>query len=61
MVEASEVPSPCCNICRLRRGRCIGCGRTPDEISRWPTADDAERRVIVAAARARLPSSGRRG
>jgi predicted Fe-S protein YdhL (DUF1289 family) len=60
MVEASEVPSPCRNVCRLRRGLCIGCGRTPDEIGRWPTAGDSERRAIAAAAAARLPRAGGR-
>jgi predicted Fe-S protein YdhL (DUF1289 family) len=57
MVTPSLVPSPCRNICRLRRGICTGCGRTPDEIARWPTAPDAERRAIRAAAAARLPKA----
>ncbi len=48
------VPSPCRNICRLKAGLCIGCGRTPDEIGRWPTASDRERLAIRAAADARL-------
>ncbi len=59
MLEASRIPSPCRNVCRLRRGLCIGCGRTPEEIAAWPTATDAERRAIVAAAAARLPRGGR--
>lgn len=37
--------SPCINICRLdERGYCIGCLRTGDEIARWRSMDDAERR-----------------
>lgn len=51
---ASLVPSPCRNICRLKAGICTGCGRTPEEIGRWPTAPDPERRAICAAAAARL-------
>lgn len=53
-LSASGVPSPCRNVCRLKRGLCIGCGRTADEIGRWPTAADPERRAIREAAAARL-------
>jgi predicted Fe-S protein YdhL (DUF1289 family) len=58
------VPSPCRNVCRLARRAgerlCIGCGRTPAEIEAWPTADDAARRAIRAAAAARLAARARR-
>jgi predicted Fe-S protein YdhL (DUF1289 family) len=54
MLTVFTVPSPCRNICRLKRGICVGCGRTADEIGRWPTANDAERHAIVARASARL-------
>jgi predicted Fe-S protein YdhL (DUF1289 family) len=49
-----SVASPCINICQLdpRTGWCQGCRRTMDEISRWPHANDDERRAILA----RLPS-----
>jgi predicted Fe-S protein YdhL (DUF1289 family) len=57
VVTASLVPSPCRNICQLKRGICIGCGRTPEEIARWPTAPDDERRRIRASAAARLPEA----
>ena len=41
--------SPCVAICRLDpvTRRCIGCGRTIDEIATWPDLDDAARRRIV--------------
>jgi hypothetical protein len=51
---ASLVPSPCRNICTVKRGVCTGCGRTLDEIAAWPTAPDPERRAIVARAKARI-------
>ena len=54
MLQASTIPSPCRNICQLKRGICIGCGRSMDEISAWPTAPDPERRAIRARAAARL-------
>lgn len=52
---ASSVPSPCRNICVVKRGICTGCGRTLDEIAAWPTAGNAERRAIVLRAEVRKP------
>jgi len=60
MLEPRTVPSPCRNICRLKRGACIGCGRTAREIGDWPTASDAERHAILARARDRLGPAPRR-
>lgn len=51
---ASAVPSPCRNICKVKRDLCTGCGRTLDEIAAWPTAPDDLRRAIVRQAAARL-------
>jgi predicted Fe-S protein YdhL (DUF1289 family) len=48
--------SPCTKICTLdaRRERCIGCGRTLDEIARWASMSDDERERIMAELPARL-------
>jgi predicted Fe-S protein YdhL (DUF1289 family) len=36
--------TPCIGTCRLdRRGYCIGCLRSGDEIARWRGMDDPER------------------
>jgi predicted Fe-S protein YdhL (DUF1289 family) len=35
------------------RGVCEGCGRTMEEISAWPAADEVVRRAILRAADAR--------
>jgi predicted Fe-S protein YdhL (DUF1289 family) len=51
---ASSVPSPCRNICVVKRGICTGCGRSLDEIAAWPTAPDPERRAIIHRAEARI-------
>ncbi|MGL6042918.1 MAG: DUF1289 domain-containing protein [Sandaracinobacteroides sp.] len=51
---ASLVPSPCRNICKVKREICTGCGRTLQEIAAWPTAPDAERREIIGRAGARI-------
>jgi predicted Fe-S protein YdhL (DUF1289 family) len=51
MSQASDVPSPCINVCRINQqtGWCEGCFRTVREITQWPIASDAERRRILAA------------
>lgn len=48
--DADEPASPCIGVCRLDpAGRfCVGCGRTLDEIARWPRADAREKRAILA-------------
>ncbi|MFN7399085.1 MAG: DUF1289 domain-containing protein [Sandaracinobacter sp.] len=55
---ASSVPSPCRNICVVKKGICTGCGRTLDEIAAWPTALDSERRAIVGRASGRIRMPG---
>jgi|GEM_PF-3095279 len=46
--DAGPVPSPCSNVCQMNRttGLCEGCHRTLDEIARWSTADEADKRRI---------------
>jgi predicted Fe-S protein YdhL (DUF1289 family) len=40
--------SPCIRICTLDGvGRCTGCGRTLEEISRWATMSVAEQWSVV--------------
>ena len=43
--------TPCVNICLLdtETGLCVGCGRTIDEIARWTSMSEQERRAIMAA------------
>ena len=50
-----SVPSPCTSVCAIERGFCRGCLRTLDEIAAWPTADDAEKRRILARLPVRRP------
>ncbi|MBS3960938.1 MAG: DUF1289 domain-containing protein [Sandarakinorhabdus sp.] len=50
---ATQVPSPCINLCRVSRGLCTGCFRTLDEIGAWPTAPDDVRRAILLRAKTR--------
>ena len=55
------VESPCIRICQLdpQDKHCLGCLRTLDEIRRWSSMPDAERRRIKAelpARRAQTPA-----
>jgi hypothetical protein len=47
--------SPCIKVCQMdpRRGLCLGCQRTLDEIARWGGMSDAERERILAELPAR--------
>ncbi|HUG76465.1 MAG TPA: DUF1289 domain-containing protein [Burkholderiales bacterium] len=42
--------SPCVNVCQMdpRRGLCLGCARTLEEIARWGAMTDLERGKILA-------------
>jgi predicted Fe-S protein YdhL (DUF1289 family) len=53
--------TPCVNVCLLNTetGLCIGCGRTIDEIARWSTMSDRERRAIMGALPKRMERSER--
>lgn len=44
-----SIESPCINVCRVDpiSGLCEGCARTLDEIARWGTASDDEKRIIL--------------
>jgi predicted Fe-S protein YdhL (DUF1289 family) len=44
------VKSPCVKVCQMdpRRGLCLGCSRTLDEIARWASFTDQERQRILA-------------
>jgi predicted Fe-S protein YdhL (DUF1289 family) len=41
--------TPCVNVCVIepKSRLCTGCGRSLDEISRWATMTDGERRRIM--------------
>ncbi len=55
------IESPCNKICTLdaASGRCLGCGRSVDEIARWATMSAAERARIMAELPARLAGQQR--
>jgi len=49
------VKSPCIKICTMdpRRGVCLGCCRTLDEIGAWGSMTDDERDAVMAKLEAR--------
>ncbi len=48
--QASPVPSPCRDVCRMdpTSGYCEGCLRTIEEIAGWSSAGDEDKRRIWA-------------
>lgn len=46
-MENKIIETPCISICRQDNGRCVGCGRTMEEIAGWFDYTDAERRSIM--------------
>ena len=53
--DIDYVPSPCVRVCRIdpRRGWCIGCRRTLEEITLWGSLDPDGRRAILARLKGR--------
>ena len=45
------LPSPCIGVCTINPDdqTCLGCFRTLDEISNWPTLDNAGRHELLEA------------
>ncbi|WP_371126280.1 DUF1289 domain-containing protein [Bosea sp. (in: a-proteobacteria)] len=46
----TAISSPCVKLCQLdpTTRHCLGCGRSLDEIGRWSSLSEAERRAIMA-------------
>ncbi|MCK7545146.1 DUF1289 domain-containing protein [Marinobacter bryozoorum] len=48
MESRRRVRSPCVSVCALdEKDICIGCHRTGDEILRWTTMTDEERKRVL--------------
>jgi len=39
--------TPCVSICKILEGKCVGCGRTLEEIAKWRSYSDEERLDIM--------------
>ena len=55
----SGISTPCVKICVIDRtsGLCEGCGRTLQEIARWGSLSELERRAIMGKLAERLGSA----
>ena len=55
------IASPCIKVCAVsgQTGLCIGCGRTLNEIARWASLSESERREIMAALPDRMATAPR--
>jgi uncharacterized protein len=52
----STISSPCTKVCTIdpRSRLCLGCGRTLNEIGRWSSLSEDERRHIMSLLPARM-------
>jgi predicted Fe-S protein YdhL (DUF1289 family) len=41
------VKSPCVNICTMKKGVCVGCDRTSEEITNWLKYSDKKKKEIL--------------
>ena len=39
--------TPCVPICKILEGKCVGCGRTLEEIAKWRSYSDEERLEVM--------------
>lgn len=39
--------SPCIKKCELFEGKCLGCGRTLEEIRNWRNLSDTDKKKII--------------
>jgi predicted Fe-S protein YdhL (DUF1289 family) len=53
------VESPCINICTPdpESGLCVGCGRTIEEITKWPILTEIQKQDVIKALETRNKNS----
>jgi uncharacterized protein len=58
----SAIETPCIKVCAIdpASGLCVGCGRTLDEIARWSTWSNEDRRRVMDELADRLRALGER-
>lgn len=47
MITPNRILSPCIKVCKVLNRRCVGCGRTIEEITNWTKYTDVERETII--------------
>lgn len=55
-MPSQPISTPCIKVCAVSgmTNQCIGCGRSLQEIARWGSINEAERKTIMAELPARL-------
>ena len=58
--QASPLPSPCINVCRMDTEKvyCTGCWRTIPEIVAWSRADEEYKRGVWQEIKLRVAQAG---
>ena len=46
-MDHKVIETPCVAICRQEDGRCLGCGRTTEEVTEWFNYTDHERKIVM--------------
>ncbi len=55
----NKVDNPCVDLCKLKDGICVGCGRSRDEIKRWKKLKNKKRKAVRQQAAERLANLGK--
>jgi predicted Fe-S protein YdhL (DUF1289 family) len=42
------VKTPCIKVCKVSDGKCLGCGRTLEQIRLWSRYSEEERELIMS-------------
>jgi len=46
--SVDSIESPCIDVCKLNSDFvCIGCGRTIDEVLKWPEYTDVQKKAVL--------------
>ena len=60
MGKRDKLPSPCIDICKDKRGVCVGCGRTKKQKKAWKDADERmpQREALILECAQAAPTLG---
>jgi len=44
---SDEIQSPCTDLCIMEDGICTGCGMTNEEVTKWATMTNEDRKKVI--------------
>lgn len=56
MFKSKKIQSPCKDICITRKGVCVGCFRSLEEIANWKNYTEEEKAQVLENIKERRPS-----